>query len=99
MLNHPVIQDAKGPHSLPASWYVQKYRPPEVGYAEQISAIERETKTMKKPAIIHPYIMAIGPPYNSPVLNIDVTPVTMDTMENEKAKLESTERSRLSSCL
>lgn len=34
--------------------------------------------------------MAIGPPYNSPVLNINVTPVTMDTMENEKAKLEST---------
>lgn len=32
----PVIQEAKAPHSLPANRALQKYRPPEVGNAEQI---------------------------------------------------------------
>ena len=36
----PVIQEAKAPHSLPANRALQKYRPPEVGNAEQICNVD-----------------------------------------------------------
>ncbi len=42
--------------------WAQKYRPAEVGYAEQISAMERPTNRVIRPTATQPQTITAGPP-------------------------------------
>ncbi len=49
-----------------ASRWAQKYRPAEVGYAEQISAIDRPTSSVIRPTATQPQVITAGPPVVMP---------------------------------
>lgn len=79
-------QEAKGPQRLPQSLALQKYSPPEVGYAEQISAIDSPTTSVNIPTTGHPYTIVIVPPYVRPIPNVVLRPVRTETMEKVTEK-------------
>lgn len=55
-MNHPVSQHAKGIQLELASRETQKYKPPVVGNALQISASDMATKVVKNAVIVQPQI-------------------------------------------
>src|ERR1043165_9201525 len=57
MFSHAVVHA----HPRPPSLYAQKYRPPAVGYAEAISAIDAATKRVKTLTMGQPMEFALGP--------------------------------------
>ncbi|KAK9761853.1 hypothetical protein K7432_012921, partial [Basidiobolus ranarum] len=98
-LNHPVIQLANGPRLFPANINAQKYKPPEVGYEEQISAILRPTIKVMKDTSGQPHIITTGPPFSKPDPYNEDSPVKIEMIENETEKFANDVSSLFSSCL
>src|ERR687889_2505041 len=77
----------------------QKYRPPAVGYTEQISAIARATHSTKIPTSGQPMVIATGPPAFMAMRYDVMHPASTEMIEKETAKLENPDIPRWSSCL
>src|SRR5579883_3123014 len=84
---------------LRASRAAQKYSPPAVGYAEQISAMPIPTRRTKTPTSGQPMLMAIGPPETMAIPYDVIAPARIEMMENEMAKFEKPLNRRCNSCL
>src|SRR5438067_226289 len=79
--------------------YAHQYRPPAVGYTEQISAMASATSVTRPPTSSQPSVMAAGPPLAMAMEYEVRQPARTEMMENETAKLEKPENFRRSSCL
>src|ERR1035437_7755150 len=97
-LNHPTYQ-AQTALFLRASRPAQKYRPPAVGYTEQISPIASATHRTKTPTSGQPSEIAIGPPELMARPKLVMQPASTEMIENETAKFENPLIPRCSSCL
>ena len=65
-LNQPVNHAHAAADRRGASRCAQKYRPAEVGYAEQTSAIARPTNSVIRPTATQPQMIMAGPPVFMP---------------------------------
>lgn len=65
-LNQPVNQAQAAADRGGASRWAQKYRPADVGYAEQISAMDRPTNRVISPTATQPQVITAGPPVFMP---------------------------------
>lgn len=65
-LNQPVNQAQAAADLGGASRWAQKYRPADVGYAEQISAMDRPTNRVIRPTATQPQTITAGPPVFMP---------------------------------
>src|SRR3954447_9678225 len=95
MFSHAVTH----PHRRPPMVRAQKYRPPAVGYAEAISAIEAATHMVNMLTIGQPIEFAAGPANFSPYPYSSTAPVNMEMMEKETAKFAKPPISRRSCCV
>ena len=73
--------------------------PPDVGYAEANSAMQKPIIKIKREMRGQPIAMASGPPLFQAWPNVVKHPVRIDIMEKEMAKLEKPDQVLLSSCL
>src|SRR5690349_15176805 len=62
MFNHATNQPDAGPPSAAAQWYMA----PDVGYAEQSSAMLAANSRVKRVATGHPRVISSGPPISRP---------------------------------
>src|SRR5262245_57895474 len=81
-LHHPVNQR----HARLPSCDDQKYRPPDVGYVEEISPIASDTMMQKDPTINHPHVIATGPPWLNAIAYDVRHPARIEMIVNEMAK-------------
>ena len=93
ILNQAVNQAQFGPPSSADQWYI----PPEVGMAEQSSAMLRATSSVPAVASGQPRLISSGPPSCKPSPNKVTAPVRIEMMENEMAKFEKPPTVRKSS--
>src|SRR5450631_3862416 len=73
--------------------------PPDVGYADTSSDMDRPISRMNAAMIGQPIEMAIGPPLFHACPKVVKQPARMEMMENEMAKFEKPDQLRFSSCL
>ena len=73
--------------------------PPEVGYAETSSDMQKPMIRMKTVRIGQPQAMAAGPPLFQPSAKLVKQPARMEMIENEIAKFENPDHDAVSSWL
>src|SRR5450631_79596 len=73
--------------------------PPDVGYADTSSDMDRPISRMNAAMIGQPIEMAIGPPLFHACPKVVKQPARMEMIENEMAKFEKPDQLRFSSCL
>src|SRR5690242_7610987 len=94
MFSHAVVHA----QVFPPSRNAQKYKPPAVGYAEAISAIDAATASVSTLTRGQPTEFTIGPANFSPYPYNSTAPVRIEMIENETAKFENPPISRKSCC-
>ncbi len=73
--------------------------PPEVGYAEASSDMQKPMIKIKTEISGQPMEIAIGPPLFHACAKVVKHPLRMEMLENEIAKLEKADQFLLNSCL
>lgn len=84
-LNQPANHAHAAAERGGASRWAQKYRPADVGYAEQISAMARPTNNVIRPTPTQPQVMRTGPPVFMPNRYSVRQPESTEMIVNETA--------------